>query len=172
MAQVAKALATWKIPTVSDKLPEGITVDTSKKTVGKKPDRIDGEALEAYKARVKESGDYAAGQLVEFLRVAPTTEGVRNAIAFLSENGPGKDYGIAFTAAALNSALQNHVSKLTPTTAADSLSFVPPVSEPRYVDRTEVASQTMAAEYRAKVAAGEKMSDKDIAARWRELMGG
>jgi hypothetical protein len=168
MAKVAQEVARWKLP---KDLPAGVIIDTSKRTVGTKPKREAKESMDDYKARVKASGEYAAGQLVTVLRVAETGEGVRNAIELLSKHGPGEDYGIKFAAAALNSALQGHVAKLTPATVGDSLSLVPPCSGPRYVDRVEAATSKVADAYRAAIASGKKMSEAEITKLFMAEMG-
>ena len=165
MARTAEPLATWEVN--PDELPDGISVAQTSRTVGDRPDRPEGMSDEDYEALCAADPNYRKGALIRVLRVAHTGEAVRNAIAFLSEHGPGEDYGIRFAAEAINGALLNHVGKLNADQVDSALSFVPPISGPRYVDPYEAVGAQVQEIFRR--GALEGTSPKDIQKQVAEL---
>jgi hypothetical protein len=148
MARSKEELAEWTLD--SENLPGGMDTAQVARTIGTKPKRKAKESDSDYAARVAADEDYRQGAVIDVLRVDSTGAAVKNAIAFLSENGPavevdGKEvpFGIAFTAAALNNALLNHVGKLEVGQIESALSFVPPITSPRYIDTFDVVDRAM-----------------------------
>ena len=146
MARVATELKTWDVDL--DNLPAGLEIANTVRTLGTRPKQNKDESDDDYKARIAADPNYKPNAVVRVFRVAETSEGVANAIRFLSEHGPqdedGPGYGIILAANALNDAFMNHFNKLDPKDADDALSFVPPVTRPRYVDPFEAATERIA----------------------------
>lgn len=148
MARTKNEPARMKLPKT---LPEGVSVQTQSRTLGTKPDgwtEADGN-----------TDAYGKGIGIEVPFVEPTGEAVSNAIALLSQVGPGEQYGVEFAAAALNNAFSGVASVLTPATAKDSLTYLPTCSNPRYVDKAELA----AAEFQRRVASGNPPTAAELA---------
>lgn len=166
MAKTAEPLVAAKYPA---ELPAGIVRWTSPRTVsGPTTKDKDGKSV---------PGDSVKATVTFIGPAENTAEGLRNMIALLSDlgkaSGQGDDYGIRFACGALRSAVVAGIAaKLTPETVEQSTAVLPPVPSVRTVDPFEAATAKLADEYRAKAAKGETMNEKEIAARFKALMGG
>lgn len=141
MPKQAEALNSWDLP---EALPAGVNVGKMSRTVGTRPARNEGESDEDFAARCDADPTYIKNATVQVLRVEPTGEGVKNAIALLSEIGPGDDFGIQAAAVALDNFFAGIVTRLDADNYQSATGFVPPLSGPRYIDDSQVMTQAIA----------------------------
>ena len=155
MARTKVELATWNEGTDFDNLPEGIIVEKIARTIGTKPKRNEGESDSDYEARCAADPNYRPDSILQVPAIVRDASGVKAIVKFLSEHAPevevdGKmvPYGPVFVADAINSALTNHLAKLEVGQIESALSFVPPLSSPRYVDDKGAFDKAMDSFYR------------------------
>jgi len=151
MARTKAEVMRWKLPKA---LPEGVSIQTQLRTLGKKPDGW-------------KDGDPNTDTYGKDIPVNVPSVQNNAGVVFIQEQitKAGGD-GEAFLVNAVNSALASIATDLTPMTVGDSLTILPTASAPRYVDRAELAG----AEVKARLARGEKLSGTDIAAIYADVI--